>query len=49
MGLFGPSFSHFKIMLLYIFIVSVLVSDTYLKSPCPFLLEHINKNLYVGT
>ena len=49
MGFFGTSFSYFKIILLYTFTVSVLVSATYLKNPYSFLLENGNKNLHVGT
>ena len=49
MGFFGTSFSYFKIILLYIFTVSVLVSATYWKNPYSFLLENGNKNLHVGT
>ena len=49
MGFFGTSFSYFKIILLYIFTVSVLVLATYLKNPYSFLLETGSKNLHVGT
>ena len=49
MGFFGTSFSYFKIILFYIFTVSVLVLATYLKNPYSFLLENGSKNLHVGT
>ena len=49
MGFSGTSFSYFKIILLYIFTVSVPVSAIYLKNPYYFLLENGSKNLHVGT
>ena len=49
MGFFGTSFSYFKIILLYIFTVSVLVSATYLRNTYSFLLENGSQNLHVGT